>query len=313
MARMSPINAQEPGRPNWLPCSAYPFRIRFANVDGKVVHYIDEGSGPALLMVSAGQWSMIFRDVIMRLRGQFRCLAFDFPGCGLSPDVPGHDHGVVADARILEGFIDALDLQDITMVVHDLGGPIGFLAATRRPDRFRALLISNSFGWPLADYPAVRRMLRVVGSRPFGAVNNLTNVLARLTASRFGVGRVMSKADRSAFLGPWRRSGGRRATRQTLAGALRIDPAMAELEGSLRTVLADLPVLTLFGRKNDRYGWQARFGQIFPEATAAVIPDGNHFPFDDDPDAYAAALRTWWARSVANPDKSADSPRSQSQ
>src|SRR5215470_448111 len=312
MAKMSQVDTHEPGRPDWLPCSAYPFQIRFADADGKTIHYIDEGSGPALLMVSAGQWSMIFRDVIMRLRGQFRCLSLDFPGCGLSPDAAGHDHGVLADARILEAFIDALDLQDITMVVHDLGGPIGFLAATRRPDRFRALVISNTFGWPLAGYPAVRRALRVVGSRPFGAVNDLTNVIARLTASRYGVGRVMSKADRSAFLGPWRRGGSRRATQLTLAGALRVDSVMAEVERSLRTALAGLPVLTLFGRKNDRYGWQARFGQMFPQATAAVIPDGNHFPFNDDPDAYAAALRNWWARSAANPEQSADTNRSES-
>jgi haloalkane dehalogenase len=312
MATISPIDAQQPGRPDWLPGSAYPFRIRFADADGKMIHYIDEGSGPALLMVSAGQWSMIFRDVIMRLRGQFRCLSFDFPGCGLSPDAPGHDHGVLADARILEAFIDALDLQDITMIVHDLGGPIGFVAVTSQPDRFRALVISNTFGWPLAGYPAVRRVLRFVGSRPFGTVNNLTNVIARLTASRYGVGRVMSKADRSAFLGPWRRRGSRRATQLTLAGALRIDSLMAEVEQSLRTALGDLPVLTLFGRRNDPYGWQARFGQMFPHATAAAIPDGNHFPFDDDPDAYAAAIRTWWARSVADPDKSADTKRSQS-
>ncbi len=50
--------------------------------------------------------------------------------------------------QILEGFIDALDLQDITMVVHDAGGPIGFLVATRRPERFRALVVSNTFGSP---------------------------------------------------------------------------------------------------------------------------------------------------------------------
>jgi pimeloyl-ACP methyl ester carboxylesterase len=69
--------------------------------------------------VSAGQWSFMFRDVIVRLREQFRCLTFDFPGSGLSPGEPGHDHSLEASARIREGFIDVLDLQDITMVVHD--------------------------------------------------------------------------------------------------------------------------------------------------------------------------------------------------
>jgi len=46
--------------------------------------------------------------------------------------------------------IDALDLQDITMVVHDVGGPIGFMVATGRPERFGALVITNSFCWPLS-------------------------------------------------------------------------------------------------------------------------------------------------------------------
>ena len=118
-------------------------------------------------------------------------------------------------------------------------------------------MITNTLGSPLASYPAVRRALEVVASRPFGTVNNLTNVMARLTASRYGVGREMSRADCRAFLGPWRSRISRRATQQTLAGVLRIDPVMAEVERSLRATLADLPVLTLFRRKNDRYGWQA--------------------------------------------------------
>jgi len=130
-------------------------------------------------------------------------------------------------------------------------------------------------------------------------MNRLTNVVARLTASRYGVGRRMGKADRRAFLGPWRSPGARRATQQILAGVLRTDPLMAQVERSLRARLADLPVLTLFGRKNDPYGWQSRFQQIFPHATAAGIDDGHHFPFNDDPDAYAAAISTWWSQKVA--------------
>jgi pimeloyl-ACP methyl ester carboxylesterase len=289
------------GRPQWLPWPVFPFQSRCADIGGKRIHYIDEGSGPALLFVSAGQWSFMFRDVILRLRGRFRCLTLDFPGSGLSPDAAGHDHSVQANAQILESFIDALDLQDITMALHDVGGPLGLLIATRRPQRFRGLVLSNTFGWPLAGYPAVRWMLKVVTSPLFGEVNNLTNVVALLTASSYGVGRKMSRADRRSFLGPWRCRSSRRATLQVLGGALRIDPMMASVERSLATTLADLPVLTLFGRKNDPYRWQSRFQQIFPSATAAGIADGHHFPFNDDPDAYGAAICTWWEDKVATP------------
>jgi haloalkane dehalogenase len=294
--------ATQPGRPPWLPWSVFPFTSRFVDIHGKRIHYIDEGSGPALLLVSAGQWSFMFRDVIVRLRGQFRCLTLDFPGCGLSPDAPGHDHSVPANAQVLAGFIDVLDLQDITMVVHDVGGPLGFPVAARSPERFRGLVISNTFGWPLAGYPAVRRTLKVIANPLFGALNNLTNVAALFTASSYGVGRVMSKADRRSFLGPWRSLSSRRATQQVLAGVLRIDPIMADVELSLQASLADLPVLTLFGRKNDPYGWQHRFQHIFPGAAAVGIADGHHFPFNDDPDAYSAAISAWWAEKVA-PDR----------
>ena len=282
------------GRPDWLTWSAFPLQSRFGDIDGKRIHYIDEGSGPALLFVSAGQWSFMFRDVIVRLRGRFRCLTLDFPGSGLSPDDPGHDQGVADNARILDAFIDALDLQDITMVLHDVGGPLGLLAVARRPQRFRGLVLSNTFGWPLAGYPAVRRMLRVVTSPPARVINTFTNVAALLTATSYGVGRKMSRSDRRAFLGPWRSRGSRQATLQVLAGVLRIDPLMAGVERSLLPTLADLPVLTVFGRKNDPYGWQDRFQQIFPGATAARIADGHHFPFCDDPDSYSNAICAWW-------------------
>jgi haloalkane dehalogenase len=212
---------------------------------------------------------------------------------------PGHDHSVRANARILAGFIDALDLQDITMAVHDVGGPLGFLVATERPERFRGLVISNTFGWPLAGYPAARRTLRVIAGPPFGVLNRRANVAALVTASPYGVGRRMSRADRRAFRGPWRSVSSRRATQQILAGVLRIDPIMADVELALQTRLADLPVLTLFGRKNDPYGWQHRFGHIFPQAVAAGIADGHHFPFDDDPGAYGAAICAWWTVKVA--------------
>ena len=227
------VSAALPDRPHWLPWSAFPFQCRFAEVGGQPIHYIDEGSGPALLFVSAGQWSFMFRDVIVHLRDRFRCLTLDFPGSGLSPAVPGHDHSVPANAALLKGFIDSLDLQDITLAVHDVGGPVGFLAAAGQPGRIRALVITNTFGWPLAGYPAVRRMLKLVSGRPFGVLNSLTNVTARFTATSYGVGRHMSGADRRSFRGPWRSRASRRATLEVLAGVLRIDPIMAEVERSL--------------------------------------------------------------------------------
>src|SRR5256712_5627211 len=278
-------------RPAWLPQPAFPFHSRFVGIEAKQVHCSDEGAGPALLFVSAGQWSFMFRDVILRLRHQFRCLTLDFPGSGLSPDADDHDQSVRATAWVLDGFIDALDLQDITMAVHDAGGPIGFLIATMRPERFRALVISNTFGWPLREYPSVRRMLKMIGSPLVSALNTNTTSLQRLTATSGGVGRHLSRADRRPFLGPCRSQPSPRASQQVLAELIRIDPLMSELELELQTKLADVPVLTLFGCKDDPLGWQRRFGLMFRNLTAVRFDGDHHFPFNDDPHRYAPAIR----------------------
>jgi haloalkane dehalogenase len=73
------------GRPDWFDDELFPFQSRFMQVDGNYVHYIDEGSGPPLLMVHGNPtWSFVFRDLVAALRNCFRCVVPDLPGFGLS-------------------------------------------------------------------------------------------------------------------------------------------------------------------------------------------------------------------------------------
>ena len=83
---------ESPRRPAWVPGDLYPFEDRWADIEGNLVHYVDEGDGPPLLLLNGNpSWSFGWRDVILRLRGTFRCLAPDYPGFGLSVPGPGHD------------------------------------------------------------------------------------------------------------------------------------------------------------------------------------------------------------------------------
>jgi haloalkane dehalogenase len=121
-------------RPAWLPFEEFPFASRFVEMDGHRIHYVDEGSGPVLLFVNAGLWSFVWRDVIVRLRDRFRCVALDFPGAGLSAAAEGYRSGLDASSRILEAFVRELDLRELTLVLHDLGGPVGLASAARIPE-----------------------------------------------------------------------------------------------------------------------------------------------------------------------------------
>src|ERR1041385_4365712 len=129
-------------RPAWVPGDLYPFEDRYAEIDGARVHYVDEGSGPPLLLLHGNPtWSFLYRDVIKVLSESFRCIAVDYPGFGLSSAPASYGFTPAEHARAVERLILELDLTGITMMVQDWGGPIGFAAATRQPIRFARFVI----------------------------------------------------------------------------------------------------------------------------------------------------------------------------
>jgi pimeloyl-ACP methyl ester carboxylesterase len=126
------------GRPSWVDDELYPFQSHFVEVDGHTVHYIDEGSGPILLMLHGNPtWSFVYRQVVALLRGSFRCVAIDYPGFGLSVARAGYGFHPIEQSQVVAEFIKLLGLRDVTLVVQDWGGPIGFGAALQDPGRNR--------------------------------------------------------------------------------------------------------------------------------------------------------------------------------
>lgn len=139
-------------RPEWLSDELYPFESRFFDTpDGQRMHYLDEGSGPAIVFVHGNpSWSFEFRDLIAELRSDYRCIAVDHVGFGLSSRSDDKDdHHPHAHARRLTALLDELHLGEITLFMSDWGGPIGLDFARRRPNRVSRLVLSNTWCWPV--------------------------------------------------------------------------------------------------------------------------------------------------------------------
>ena len=101
-----------PSRPAWVPDDLYPFDDRWAELDGHLVHYVDEGDGPPLLLLNGNpSWSFGWRDVILGLRDTFRCVAPDYPGFGLSRAAPGYDYRPGSHSVVVERLVDHLGLR----------------------------------------------------------------------------------------------------------------------------------------------------------------------------------------------------------
>lgn len=290
-------------RPKWLPTEEFPFKSRFLSLEGHRIHYVDEGSGPTLLLVVAGAaWSFVFGPLIERLRGEYRCVALDLPGGGLSVAGEGYQPGIESASGVLERFVLALDLRDVTLVVHDLGGVVALGVAARHPDRVRGLAVIETFGWPISEEnPKVARMLRVISGRTFRAVNVATNLLARATATSLGVGRHLTRAGKVAFRGPFRDRAARRNALLMLRDATEANVYLRDVDRALRTTLNDRPLLLVYGGKSPvrREGFPERWKEMFPAARLLVVEGAHHFPQMDEPGLVADTIRSWWSERVA--------------
>jgi haloalkane dehalogenase len=266
--------------------TATPFREANTAVGWKPV-----GKGPVLLFVHTGFWSFIWRDLMLRLTDEFRCVCFDAPGTGRSDRLPVADITLGRASRALTAIIRALDLRDILLVVHDLGGPSGIAGSAPVTDRIRALCAVNTFAWRPSGF-AFRGMLGLMGSTLIREFNASTGILPRITVGSFGVGRHMDEASRRAFLSGIGRQG-LRSFHSYMRDASKDDMLYGRVHDVLAGPFRKLPVLTIFGERNDPLGFQPRWKQLFPGAQQVVVPKGNHFPMCDAPDLVANSIRSW--------------------
>jgi haloalkane dehalogenase len=124
----------------------FAFEPRYLMQDDLRMHYIDAGRGdPILLLHGEPTWSFVYRKVIGELQGSCRCIAPDYFGFGRS-DKPvergwySYDRHVESIAELVE----RLDLRELTVVVQDWGGPIGFRLCVEHRERIARLVVLNT-------------------------------------------------------------------------------------------------------------------------------------------------------------------------
>jgi haloalkane dehalogenase len=128
----------------------YPFKAHYHDWNGLRMHYLDEGATdrPVMLLVHGMPTSSyLYRHMIPRLvAAGYRCIAPDHVGFGRS-DKPLDDawYSIERHCTALCSLIEALDLERITLVCQDWGGPIGLRQVADMPARFERLTIMNTW------------------------------------------------------------------------------------------------------------------------------------------------------------------------
>ncbi|HEU4326273.1 MAG TPA: alpha/beta fold hydrolase [Roseiflexaceae bacterium] len=149
--------------PAWLDRGEYPFQPHFVDLEAGRMHYVDEGEGPVVVLVHGTPvWSFLYRDLIKTLSRTHRCIAPDHLGFGLSDKPDGWSYRPEDHARNLRALIERLDLRDITLVVHDFGGPIGLSYAVERPENVARLVVFNTWMWSLRENREAAQISRMM-------------------------------------------------------------------------------------------------------------------------------------------------------
>ena len=287
-----------PSRPDWVDNRLYPFKDRWIIVDGNRIHYVDEGpkDAPTLLFVHSGAgWSFTYRHHIQELKDEFRCVAPDLPGYGLSTARDDYNYSLLEQARVLEKFVQALDLRRIVAWGNDGGGSTMILALAAHIDRISGLVVGGTFGWSIKPCRMVVWPLRIFTSPMMRLMNRYTNILAWLMGSKNALGtRTLTKTERGQYTRPFKERSSRNRTLKLYSSFLD-----GETQKSLDKALPSFrntPVLIQFGEQDPMTAqhWPERWAQETSNNRTILLPRVRHFTFEAAPEATVENFREWW-------------------
>jgi len=277
-----------------VPRELFPVEHRFINLDGSRIHYVDEGTGETLLLLHGNpSWSFLYRKIIAALKSDFRCVALDYPGYGMSDAPAGYGFTPKEHSDVLEKFVDRLALKELTIMVQDWGGPIGLGLGGRRPELVRRLIIGNTFAWPLDQEPRIRTFNWVMAGPIGTSLTSAFNFVPKFFFKR-GLARQPDSEVLRMYLAPWhdpaRRSAAVIAPRQLVAASA----YLREVEGNLPK-LADRPALIVWGTKDFafRSAERERFERAFPRHKTVLLDNASHFLQEDAGDQISESIKAF--------------------
>ncbi len=284
----------------------WPFRAHHSDEPGFRIHYVDEGSGPETLLLLHGEptWSYLFRQQIPVWAEHHRVIAIDHMGFGKSAAPRDRTYWLQDHIDNLERFVLALDLRDLTLVMHDFGGPTGIGVAIRHLDRITRIVavdgptpagqpdlidhltangaISPWFQWILkAEEEGV--LEQVLGQLDY-------NMLSTLKLNGFERNEIITetwlRAYRAPFPTPAHAVGGIGWAKGFATGAHRFETP----DAATKAELAKKPALAIWGEADRTLHAQhflPLFSQAFPNGQVRSLPGVGHYSPEDAPEEVA--------------------------
>jgi haloalkane dehalogenase len=285
--------------PTWLDKNEYPFASFYFQTEHGRMHYLDEGQGDVILMVhGTPEWSFVYRKLIKGLSKDYRCIAPDFLGFGLSDKPTSYSYKPEEQAVLLEHFITSLNLKNITLIVHDFGGPLGLSCAIEQPDNVRRLVIMNTWLWSVKDDPFYARFSQLMKT-PLGKLLYLQFafsprvIMKQVVADKAKLTKHIHQHYLKVFPTPESR-------RSTLAYAKSLVDSDAFWSSlwERREMIQDIPALILWGMKDIAFKEKdlLRLETVFKNVQTLRLANVGHFVQEEAGEDVIPMIRTFLTR-----------------
>jgi pimeloyl-ACP methyl ester carboxylesterase len=295
--------------------SLYPFESKYLDLGDARIHYVDEGPRDAcetLVLVHGNPtWSFYWREVIQAFRDQYRIVAIDHLGCGLSDKPQDAPYTLAQHVANLTTLIEKLDLQNITLVGHDWGGAIGMGAAQNVSPRIARIAMLNTAAFRAPKIPLRIRVCRtpLLGPLAVRGCNAFSGAALRMATAR---PKQLTAQVKAGYLAPYD-SWANRVAVQRFVEDIPISTKHPSFETLLNIenrlpMFHDRPIALIWGMRDWCFSpwFLDKFREFFPEAAVHAIDDAGHWVVDDATEQVIAALEQLLAQ--PSPTKPATSP-----
>lgn len=265
----------------------YSFASKYLQLSQGRLHYLDEGAGPAVVMVHGNPtWSYYYRNLVKTLSSRFRVIVPDHLGCGLSDKPLDFDYTLENHIDNLLLLLNHLEIERTSMVVHDWGGPVGLGAAADEGVELEKLVILNTAAFRSTRIPFRIRICRwpLIGKFLVQGLNGFAGA-----AVFMAVEKKMAKEVAKGYLSPYDSWNHRLAVYEFVKD-IPMNPAhrsystLVQIEKSLENLKnRRVPAAIFWGGKdfcfNDYFyeQWKDRM----PEAEFHYFKDWGHYVLED--------------------------------
>jgi haloalkane dehalogenase len=286
--------------------AGFPYESRFVNVRGSEMHYVAEGEGDPILFLHGNPTSSyLWRNIIPHVSGLGRAIAPDLIGMGKS-DKPDIDYRFFDHVEYVEGFIENLGLENITLVIHDWGSALGFHYAMRHADNVRGIAFMEAIVAPILSWddfhPDFQKVFKAFRTEGVGwdMIVGQNFFVERILPG--AVARDLSEAEMDAYRAPFLDEAARKPTWRW-PNEIPIEghpPDVVEAVGAYNAWLqeTEIPKLLLHAKpgallREDAVEWCRAH---LPNLETVDLGTGIHFVQEDTPDEIGEALADWIGR-----------------